>query len=97
MRAAARLLGISAARVHQILTRDGAERPLTTSDRAILEAIITLSTPVLRGPTAQELASTLGIKPRAVRYRLARLRRLNLIYVDPDRGYLPTDEARPKL
>lgn len=98
MRAAGAKLGISGSRVHQIL-RDsgGASRPLTTTDRELLAAIVELSWPVLRGPTPTALAEKLQISERALRYRIARLRKLNLIYTDADRGLLPTDDARGKL
>ena len=97
MRAAGKRLGISGQRVHQILTADGYEPPLTPNERLILEAIVGLSTPVLRGPNTNQLAEKLGMKKRALQYRRARLRRLNLVYIDNDHGYLPTAEARPKL
>lgn len=98
MRAAGAKLGISGSRVHQIL-RDGggATRPLGAGERELLQTIIALSYPVLRGPSSTQLAEKLGIPDRTLRYRIARLRQRNLVFQDADHGYLPTDEARRKL
>ena len=98
--AAGASLGISGARVHAILTKDGSIVPRPKGDavlNALLERIVGMVTMVERGPTAVQLAEATGVTPRAVRFQITRLRKANLVFQDADGGVLPTAAARERI
>jgi hypothetical protein len=98
MRAAGRALGVSGARVQAILARNGGAPPtLARSEREILDAITRLTGIVTRGPSIDQLAAEMGLTTRALRYRVSRLRKANLVFQDADGGILPTDAARERI
>jgi hypothetical protein len=64
------------------------------NDRDFLRAVMAMTAPVPRGPAVASIAETLGLTPRAVRARVAKLLARNLVYYDAEDGLLLTAAGR---